>query len=40
LGKKPTSYVPLVEFKNYIEKAPKENLIENSRFILKKYYNI
>jgi hypothetical protein len=38
--KEETNYVPLIEFKNYIEKAPKETLIENARYILRKYYNL
>ncbi len=38
--KKPeTNLVPLNEFKNYIDNAPKEILIKNSRYILKKYYD-
>ena len=39
--KKPAcNYVPLNEFLKYIENAQKDMLIENSRFILKKYYNL
>lgn len=39
--KKPASnYVSLDSFKKYLSEAPKEVLIENSRYILKKYYNI
>ena len=39
--KQPTSnYVPLNTFKKYLDEAPKEVLIEHSRFVLKKYYNI
>ena len=40
MAKPPSNYVPLNDFKEYILKAPKETLIENSKFILKKYYNI
>lgn len=40
LNKPPCNYVPLVDFKRYIEEAPRDLLIENSRFILKKYYSI
>lgn len=36
----PSSYVPIQSFKQYLKEAPKEMLIENSRFILKKYYNL
>ena len=39
--KQPASnYVPLSSFKNYLLSAEKEVLIEHSRFVLKKYYNI
>lgn len=40
LSKPASNYVPLNDFKQYILSAPKEVLIENSRYILKKYYNI
>jgi hypothetical protein len=40
LNKPASNYVPLNDFKQYILSAPKEVLIENSRYILKKYYNI
>lgn len=40
IGKPASSYVPLNDFKEYILRAPKEVLIENSRYVLKKYYNI
>lgn len=35
-----SNYVPLNDFLEYILKAPKETLIEHSRYILKKFYNI
>ena len=40
MNKSPSTYVPVHEFNKYIETAPKDILIENSRYILKKYYNL
>lgn len=37
--KLPKKYVAMNEFKNYLNSAPKEVLIKNSRYILKKYYD-
>lgn len=36
----PSKSVVLKDFITYLAKAPKQQLIDNSRFILKKYFNI
>lgn len=34
----PTNYVSLYDFQDYLEKAPRVNLVMHSKYILKKYF--
>lgn len=38
--KTPSNYVGLNDFKEYILKAPREILVDHSRYILKRYYAV
>lgn len=36
--KRPTDYVSLEEFQKYLDEAPRSILVENSRYIIKRFY--